>query len=294
MRVQAVPVFLLLSAPSFAQDDYYPLHPGYQWVFTTASGSGAKTVEQKTEKVGDVECVRVIDEAIAGDMNQIWYHTTKEGVWIHKLGKTISRPIQILNTPIRKDDKFKHEFDNTEENLKCVWETVVEGMETVEYKGRKLRCWKVKFYYEKQDNEKVTILAWLAPGLGEVRRKILFVFGDTKEESEYTYTKINFDPAEWDWDKIIANLKYYSVKSEGEYEYAPGSHGYDTFKKVEKVGSLAYPFLVKYIDDENPEWGRAAVVCLQILTGYRTKLPRNLEDAAKIKETWRNLLSLKD
>ena len=87
------------------------------------------------------------------------------------------------------------------------------------------------------------------------------------------------DPSKANWEQLMSMLR-------------PGG-GFDdptrpeaaAFEKVKKMGKPAWPYLVRYIDNEDVSLGRAAVVVLGELTGNKTPLP-NEGTKAKIKSDW--------
>ncbi|RPH48442.1 MAG: hypothetical protein EHM91_04335 [Planctomycetota bacterium] len=81
------------------------------------------------------------------------------------------------------------------------------------------------------------------------------------------------------WDAIIRDLR-----SGGGFDHADRPEGV-AFQKVKAFGKAAYPKLIKYIDDEQPEFGIAAVAVLNALTGRDSPLPKGVTKG-KIKGEW--------
>jgi hypothetical protein len=97
------------------------------------------------------------------------------------------------------------------------------------------------------------------------------------------------------WDGIVSNLVRYSLMDEkdGKYGYPKDTPEYETLEKLKKFGKDAYPYLVQYIDNENLNWAKGAVVALRNLTGISTPLPKNPEDQKRIKAQWMKELGIK-
>ena len=87
------------------------------------------------------------------------------------------------------------------------------------------------------------------------------------------------DAARTKWDDILIQLR-----GGGGFD-VPGRPEQVYFEKVQKMGKAAYPHLVKFIDNEDPALGRAAVALLNALTNQNRPLP-NDGTKAKLKEEW--------
>ena len=61
------------------------------------------------------------------------------------------------------------------------------------------------------------------------------------------------------------------------------------FQIVKSMGRGAYPYLIKYIDDQDIQLARAAVTVLNELTGRKRPLPNETTRAA-VKTDWDNWL----
>lgn len=105
------------------------------------------------------------------------------------------------------------------------------------------------------------------------------------------------DPRDVDWDAWMRDLKFFSCADGGtdDYFYPEDSPGYEKFQKLKLMGPRAYPYLIEYIDNENLQWAKAAVVCLRLLSGRRDlPLPKNREEAILVKERVARALGLGD
>jgi hypothetical protein len=87
------------------------------------------------------------------------------------------------------------------------------------------------------------------------------------------------DPAKANWDQLMQALR-----PGGGFDDLSRPEGV-AFAKVKRMGKPAYPFLARYIDNEDVTLGRAAVVVLGELTGNKTPLP-NDTTKVKIKADW--------
>jgi hypothetical protein len=87
------------------------------------------------------------------------------------------------------------------------------------------------------------------------------------------------DPSKANWEQLMQALR-----PGGGFEDLSRPEGV-AFAKVKRMGKPAYPFLIRYIDNEDVTLGRAAVVVLGELTGNRTPLP-NESTKGKIKADW--------
>lgn len=81
------------------------------------------------------------------------------------------------------------------------------------------------------------------------------------------------------WEDILIQLR-----GGGGYDI-PGRPEQVYFEKVKKMGKSAYPHLVKFIDNDDPALGRAAVAVLNELTNQKKPLP-NDATKAKLKAEW--------
>ncbi len=81
------------------------------------------------------------------------------------------------------------------------------------------------------------------------------------------------------WEDILIQLR-----GGGGYDI-PGRPEQVYYEKVKKMGKSAYPHLIKFIDNDDPALGRAAVAVLNELTGQKKPLP-NDATKAKLKAEW--------
>lgn len=105
------------------------------------------------------------------------------------------------------------------------------------------------------------------------------------------------DPKDVNWDEWMKDLKYYSSAGylSDEYDYKEDSPGYAKWKMVRAMGPAAYPYLVRYIDNENLQWAKAAVVCLRLLSQKKDlPMPKNPEHAKQIKQDIIKALGIKE
>lgn len=105
------------------------------------------------------------------------------------------------------------------------------------------------------------------------------------------------DPKDVNWDEWMKDLKYFSSAGylSDDYDYKEDSPGYPKWKMLRAMGSSAYPYLAKYIDNENVQWGKAAVVCLRLLSGKKDlPMPKNPEQAKQVKQDIVKTLGIKE
>lgn len=87
------------------------------------------------------------------------------------------------------------------------------------------------------------------------------------------------EAARTNWLEILTNLRgggAFDLPDRPEHVY---------FTRVQRMGKSAYPHLVRFIDDEDPALGRAAVALLNALTNQNKPLPTG-PTKAKVKEEW--------
>jgi ribosomal protein S27E len=87
------------------------------------------------------------------------------------------------------------------------------------------------------------------------------------------------EAARTNWEEILRNLR-----GGGGFD-VPGRPEQVYFQRVQRMGKSAYPHLLRFIDNEDPALGRAAVALLNALTNQNKPLP-NDATKAKLKEEW--------
>lgn len=101
------------------------------------------------------------------------------------------------------------------------------------------------------------------------------------------------------WEETIDSLKLYSSGGYGSdfYEYHD-PQAIQAFERVKRLGEKAYPYLVAYITDPEPQRGRAAVVALKCLNGdpWKGAGPARLNpgNASQYAAEWKQILNLSD
>jgi hypothetical protein len=91
------------------------------------------------------------------------------------------------------------------------------------------------------------------------------------------------EASRFNWEETLKQLRGgggFDVEGRPEQVY---------FERVKKLGKSAYPHLIRYIDHEDPGFGRAAVAVLNALTGQNRPLP-NEATKAKLKAEWEEWL----
>jgi hypothetical protein len=135
----------------------------------------------------------------------------------------------------------------------------------------------------------------------------LFLQFDPALQGYFKKEKAGLDPFSKDavladeanWEHLIVDLRHYSFTMEKgsetkyTYEESPDNNGKKAFEQVKKMGKAAYPFLVKYILDEDPDRMKTAIIVLHMLTGYPPHLYKPTE-AQKAYREWLDNLGLKD
>ena len=99
------------------------------------------------------------------------------------------------------------------------------------------------------------------------QNKIAMGVNDPKLQEEIRTKGGSGDPSKADWDKIMGHLR-----AGGAFD-APDRPEGKAFEQVKGFGPAAYPFIAKYIDNEDILLGRAAVKVLNILTGRDGQAP---------------------
>ena len=89
---------------------------------------------------------------------------------------------------------------------------------------------------------------------------------------------VRVDADRADWDRLMKSLR-----AGGAYDDLERPEGL-AFATVKAMGKKAWPHLAKYIDDEDPLLGRAAVTILNELTGRSTKFSPARKD--ELKKEW--------
>ncbi len=105
--------------------------------------------------------------------------------------------------------------------------------------------------------------------------------GGTAAGNAPGYAFVADNPANVDWERIMKDLR-----SGCGYEDTSRPEGF-SFQRVKAMGKGAYPFLVRYIDNEDILLGRAAVSALNNLTGRTTPIPTEA-NKVQIKSEWDN------
>jgi hypothetical protein len=91
------------------------------------------------------------------------------------------------------------------------------------------------------------------------------------------------EASRFNWEETLKQLRGgggFDVEGRPEQVY---------FERVKRLGKAAYPHLIRYIDHEDPGFGRAAVAVLNALTGQSRPLP-NDASKAKLKAEWEEWL----
>jgi hypothetical protein len=87
------------------------------------------------------------------------------------------------------------------------------------------------------------------------------------------------DPSKIDWDEIMKALRV-----AGGFDDPKRPEGM-AFARLKGMGDKAYPFIIKYIDNEDLALGKAAVTVLNALTNRQSPLP-NEGNKGQIKTEW--------
>lgn len=87
------------------------------------------------------------------------------------------------------------------------------------------------------------------------------------------------DATKEDWDALMRDLR-----AGGGFDDLKRPEGI-AFAKVKSMGKTAYPYLVKYIDNEELALAKAAVTVLNTLTGRTEPMPKE-ETKSKVKADW--------
>ena len=87
------------------------------------------------------------------------------------------------------------------------------------------------------------------------------------------------EASKFNWEEALKQLRGgggFDIEGRPEQVY---------YERVKKLGKPAYPHLIRYIDNEDPALGRAAVALLNALTGQNLPLP-NDGTKVKVKADW--------
>jgi hypothetical protein len=116
------------------------------------------------------------------------------------------------------------------------------------------------------------------------QNKLAMGVNDPKLQEEIRTKGGSGDPSKADWDKIMGHLR-----AGGAFD-APDRPEGKAFEQVKGFGPAAYPFLAKYIDNEDPLLGKAAVKVLNILTGRDGQMPTEA-NKAQVKAEWESWIA---
>lgn len=94
------------------------------------------------------------------------------------------------------------------------------------------------------------------------------------------------------WDRWMSSLSHYSIMEGGQVGYSKDTAEYTIYQQLEKLGKAAYPYLLKYVDGEDPNWAKGAVVALRNLTGVTQPLPKNPEEGKQVKAKYMKELGI--
>ena len=95
------------------------------------------------------------------------------------------------------------------------------------------------------------------------------------------------DPARAKWDEIMGNLR----AGGGAFDDPKRPEGM-AFAKVQNMGAGAYPYLIKYIDNEDILLAKAACRVLNMLVGKDVPMPSEATKG-QIKTQWENIVNKK-
>jgi hypothetical protein len=116
------------------------------------------------------------------------------------------------------------------------------------------------------------------------QNKLAMGVNDPKLQEEIRTKGGGGDPAKADWDKLMGHLR-----AGGAFD-APDRPEGKAFEQVKGFGAAAYPFLAKYIDNEDPLLGKAAVKVLNLLTGRDGQMPTEA-NKAQVKAEWESWIA---
>lgn len=111
------------------------------------------------------------------------------------------------------------------------------------------------------------------------QNKLAMGVNDPKLQEEIRTKGGGGDPAKADWDKLMGFLR-----AGGAFD-APDRPEGKAYAQVKDMGPAAYPFLAKYIDNEDILLGRAAVKVLNMLTGRDGQNPTEA-NKGQVKAEW--------
>lgn len=95
------------------------------------------------------------------------------------------------------------------------------------------------------------------------------------------------------WEMWINALKRFSVGDDGDYDFVEDEPK-AAFESVRSRGRDAYPYLIAYLGDEELQRAKAAAVALRRLSGHKSRIPKNPEEAKQLMEEWKKLLNVSD
>ena len=111
------------------------------------------------------------------------------------------------------------------------------------------------------------------------QNKIAMGVSDPKLLEEIRTKGGSGDPSKADWDKLMTQLR-----AGGAFDALDRPEG-KAFEQVKGFGPAAYPFLARYIDNEDLLLGKAAVKVLNMLTGREGQAPTEATKGA-VKTEW--------
>lgn len=95
------------------------------------------------------------------------------------------------------------------------------------------------------------------------------------------------------WEMWINALKRFSVGDDGEYDFIEDEPK-SAFESIKSRRRDAYPYLIAYLGDEELQRTKGAAVALRRLSGIKSRVPKNLDDAKQLMSEWKKLLNVSD
>jgi hypothetical protein len=96
------------------------------------------------------------------------------------------------------------------------------------------------------------------------------------------------------WDRWMSALSHYSILEGGKLGYPKDAPEYPISQQLEKLGKDAYPYLLKFVAGDDPNWAKGAVVALRNLTGITGALPKNPEEGKAVQAKYMKELGISE
>lgn len=181
---------LLLLA---ALQDYYPLAEGHTWTYqVTGNPDATETVKKVSgkEKVGELDCFVVEDSGMGGDMQKMILSADKDGLWVRRMRRELKDPWMWLKLPLAKGNVWKSTLASAETDRTATLEFVAGDEEEIKVPAGSYKTRRVTMTGSERKST-IELIMWLAPDVGEVKRRVTIT--KKEEPREVTYELLKFE-----------------------------------------------------------------------------------------------------